>query len=85
MVSYILFDVITYNNMKCTFFTFQLKIIFKKIEQFFLDICRTLRWYVTVEITFIRESIQGDEHTTASFRTTLEIMADVSTYHHKEL
>ena len=42
-------------------------------------------WYVTVEISFVRESIQGDEHTTASFRTTPEIMADVSTYDHKEL
>ena len=48
-------------------------------------ICRTIRWYVTVEICFVRESIQGDERTTASFRTTPEIMADVTTYDHKEL
>ena len=40
---------------------------------------------MTVEISFVRESIQGDEHTTASFRTTPEIMADVTTYDHKEL
>ena len=43
-------------------------------------VCRTIRWYVTVEITFEWESIQGDEHTTASFRTTPEIKADVWTY-----
>ena len=48
-------------------------------------ICRAIRWYLTAEITVVRESIQGDEHTIASFRTTPEIMADVSTYDHKEL
>ena len=52
---------------------------------YFFYICRTIRWYVTVEISFVRESIQGDEHTTASFRTTPEIMADVTTYDHREL
>ena len=56
---------------------------FKNSNTFY--IWRTIRWYVTVEITFIRESIQGDEHTTASFHTTPEIMADVSTYDHREL
>ena len=40
---------------------------------------------MTVEITFVRESIQGDEHTTASFRTIPQIMADISTYDPKEL
>ena len=40
---------------------------------------------MTVEITFVRESIQGEEHTTASFRTISEIAADVSTYDPKEL
>ena len=40
---------------------------------------------MTVEISVVRESIQGDEHTTASVRTTPEIMADVSTHDHKEL
>ena len=40
---------------------------------------------MTVEITFVRESIEGDEHTTASFRTIPEIMTDVSTYDPKEL
>ena len=40
---------------------------------------------MTGEITFIRESIQGDEDTTASFDTTPENMADVTTYDHKEL
>ena len=40
---------------------------------------------MTVEITFVRESIQGDEHTTASFRIIPEIMADVSRYDPKEL
>ena len=40
---------------------------------------------MTVEISFVRESIQGDEPTTARFRTTPKIMADVSTYDHKEL
>ena len=40
---------------------------------------------MTVEITFVLESVQGDEHTTASFRTIPEIMADVSTYDPKEL
>ena len=48
-------------------------------------VCRTIRWYVTVQITFVRESIQSDEHTTASFRTTPEIMADDSAYDQKEL
>ena len=48
-------------------------------------IFRTIRWYVTVEISFVRESIQGDEQTTATFRTSPEIMADGSTYDPKEL
>ena len=39
----------------------------------------------TSEISFVRESIRGDEQTTATFRTTLEIMADVETYDAKEL
>ena len=67
--------------MKCIF-SFQL---IKIIIRTRLYICRTIRWYMTVEMSFVRESIQGDEHTTASFRTTPEIMADVSTYDHKEL
>ena len=45
----------------------------------------TIRWYVAAEITFIRESIQGDEQTTATFRTSPEIMADVTAYDPKEL
>ena len=65
------------------FFSFQLKIII--IIRTHFDICKTIRWFVRVEITFVRESIQGDEHTTASFRTTPEIMADISTYDHKKL
>ena len=40
---------------------------------------------MTDKITLVCESIQGDEHTTASFRTIPEIMADVSTYDPKEL
>ena len=52
--------------------SFQFK---KKVEHSF--VCRTIRWYVTVEITFIRKSIRVDEQTTASFCTTPEIMADV--------
>ena len=48
-------------------------------------VSRTIRWYVTGEISFIRESIQDDEQTTATFRTTPEIMADVSAYDPKEL
>ena len=46
---------------------------------------RTIRWYVTAEISFIRESIQGDEQTTATIRTSPQIMADVSAYDPKEL
>ena len=46
---------------------------------------RTIRWYVMAEISFIRESIQGDEQTTAMFRTSPEIMADVTIYDPKEL
>ena len=45
----------------------------------------TIRWCVTVEISLVRESIQGDDQTTAMFRTSPEIMADVSTYDPKEL
>ena len=48
-------------------------------------VSRTIRWYITVEISFIRESIQGDEQTTATFRTSPEIMADVTAYDPKEL
>ena len=48
-------------------------------------VSRTIRWYVTVEISFIRKSIQGDEQTTATFRTSPEIMADVTAYDPKEL
>ena len=51
----------------------------------FFYVYRTIRWYVTVEISFVRESIQGNEQTTAIFRTTPEIMADVETYDAKEL
>ena len=40
---------------------------------------------MTAEIGFIRESIQGDEQTTATFRTSPEILADVSAYEPKEL
>ena len=40
---------------------------------------------MTVEITFVRESIQVDEQTKATFRTTPEIMADVSAYDQREL
>ena len=67
----------------CLTFTIQTSFQFKNCEHFY--ICRTIRWYATVEITFVRESIQRDEHTTASFRTIPEIMADVSTYDPKEL
>ena len=48
-------------------------------------VSRTIRRYVTAEISFIRESIQGDEQTTATFRTSPEIMAEVTTYDPKEL
>ena len=48
-------------------------------------VSRAIRWYVTAEITFIRESIQGDEQTTATFRISPEIMADVTAYDTKEL
>ena len=47
-------------------------------------VSRTIRWYVTAEISFIRESIQGDEQTTVTFFTSPEIMADVTTYDQKE-
>ena len=40
---------------------------------------------MTIEISFVRESTQGDEQTTATFRTSPEIMADVTTYDPKEL
>ena len=46
---------------------------------------RTIQWYVTAEISFIRENIQGDQQTIATFRTSPEIMADVTTYEPKEL
>ena len=46
---------------------------------------RTIRWYVMADISFIRESIHGDEQTTATFRTSPKIMADVTTYDPKEL
>ena len=48
-------------------------------------VSRTIRWYVTSKLSFIRESIQGDEQTIATFRTSPEIMADVTTYDPKEL
>ena len=51
----------------------------------FCYVSSTVLWYVTVEISFARESIQGDEQTTATFRATPEIMADVKTYDAKEL
>ena len=51
----------------------------------FFYVYRTIRWYVTIEISFVWESIRGDEQTTATFRTTPEIMADVETYNAKEL
>ena len=78
--SYILVDVLFWNL--CNFYNTSFQ--FKKLWTHFY-ICRTIRWYVTVEITFVRESIQGDEHTTASFRIIPEIMGDVSTYDPKEL
>ena len=51
----------------------------------YVYVSRSILWYVTVDISFIRESIQGDEQTTASFSTSPEIMADVSAYDPKEL
>ena len=51
----------------------------------FSIIFRTIRWYLTAEISFIRENIQGDEQTTATFRTSPDIMAYVTTYDPKEL
>ena len=48
-------------------------------------VSRTIWWYVTAEISFIRKSIQGDEQTAATFRTSPEIMADVSAYDLKEV
>ena len=48
-------------------------------------VSRTIRWCVTFEISFIRERIQGDEQTTFTFRTSLEIMADVMAYNPREL
>ena len=48
-------------------------------------VSRAVRWYVTAAISFNRESIQGDEQTTATFRTSPEIMADITTYNPKEL
>ena len=48
-------------------------------------VSRTIRWYVIAEVTFIRESIQGDEQTIATFPTTPEIIAEVSTYDPREL
>ena len=39
---------------------------------------------MTAEISFIRESIQGDEQTRATFRTSTEIMVDVTAYDPKE-
>ena len=41
--------------------------------------------YETSEISFVRESIQGDEQTTAMFRTNPKIMADIAVYDPKEL
>ena len=41
--------------------------------------------YVTAEISFMRESIQGDEQTTDTFRTNSKIMADIAVYDPKEL
>ena len=40
---------------------------------------------MTVEITFVRESIEGDKQITATFLITPEIMADVSAYDQREL
>ena len=40
---------------------------------------------MTAKITFIRESIQGGEQTTATFRTGPEILVDVTAYDPKEL
>ena len=51
----------------------------------FFYISRTIRWYVTAEISFVRESIQSNEQTTATFRTSPEIMADIAVYDSKEL
>ena len=48
-------------------------------------VSRTIRWHVTAEVSFIQESIQGDEQTTAIFGTSPKIFADVSAYDPKEL
>ena len=48
-------------------------------------VSRTIRCYVTAEISLIRKSIQGDEQTTATFRASPQIMEDVSAYDPKEL
>ena len=82
---FIYFIIFTLSELICTCITLkQYQLSFNKNRTLFY-VCRTIRWYVTVEITFIRESIQGDEQTTATFRSTPEIMADVSAYDQREL
>ena len=68
-----------------TCITFAILFLFKKISGTLFYVCIAIRWCVTAEITFIRESIQDDEQANTSFRTTPEITADVDSYDQREL
>ena len=48
-------------------------------------VCRTIKWYVTAHMKFVRESLQGIEESSASFRTQPDIIADVDSYEPHEL
>ena len=43
-------------------------------------VCKMIKWYVTAHMKFVRESFQGIEESSASFRTQPNIIADVDSY-----
>ena len=48
-------------------------------------VCRTIKCYVTDNMKFVRESLQGIEESSASFRTQPDIIADVDSYELQDL
>ena len=50
-----------------------------------LFVCRTIKWYATAHMKFVRESFQGIEESSASFPTQPDIISDVDSYDFQDL
>ena len=62
----------------CTYIIF-------KLNSECVFVCRTIKWYVTAHMKFVRESLQGIEKSSSSFRTHPDIISDVDSYEPQDL